>query len=70
MHYEFGERDKGVKRDYDNISSAAKKIVQDALVKGGYLKDDNPNFLAPSTDEFRYVEKPYIRIYITELEDN
>lgn len=69
LHYEFGERNKGVKRDYDNISASARKIVQDAMVKGGYLQDDAPKYLAPSTDEFHYVDKPYIKIYIKELEE-
>lgn len=69
LHYEFGERNKGVKRDYDNIQAAGCKVISDALVKAGVIKDDAPKYLAPSTAEFKYVEKPYIRIYISELEE-
>lgn len=69
LHYEFGERKKGVKRDYDNIQAAACKIISDALVKAGVIHDDAPKYLAPSTAEFHYVDKPYIKIYITEQED-
>ena len=68
LHFEFGERDKGVKRDYDNILASASKIICDGLVKAGVLHDDAPKYLLPSTCEFHYVKEPYINIKITEVE--
>lgn len=67
LHFIFGERQKGVKRDYDNVLAAASKIICDALVKSGVLKDDAPAYLLPSTCEFHYVEKPFIHIQIKEV---
>jgi len=69
IHYVFGERNKGVKRDYDNIQSASLKIIADGLVKAGVLKDDAPKYLAPSTCEFHYVDKPFIKVIIREIEN-
>lgn len=68
LHFEFGERDKGVKRDYDNILASASKIICDGLVKAGVLQDDAPKYLLPSTCEFHYVREPYINIFIREVE--
>lgn len=68
LHFIFGERNKGVKRDYDNILASASKIICDGLVKAGVLKDDSPAYLLPSTCEFHYVEKPFIHIQIKEVE--
>lgn len=67
LHFEFGERNKGVKRDYDNILASASKIICDALVKAGTLQDDSPKYLLPSTSEFHYVDKPYIFVTIKEV---
>ncbi len=68
LHFIFGERNKGVKRDYDNILASASKIICDGLVKAGVLKDDAPAYLLPSTCEYHYVEKPFIHIQIKEVE--
>lgn len=68
LHFVFGEREKGVKRDFDNILAAASKIICDAFVKAGVLKDDSPNYLLPSTCEFHYVKNPFIYVYIKEKE--
>lgn len=68
LHFIFGERNKGVKRDYDNILASASKIICDGLVKAGVLKDDSPAYLLPSTCEYHYVEKPFIHIQIKEVE--
>lgn len=62
----WGERKKGVKRDFDNITSGGKKIINDALVKSGVLKDDSPKYLLPSKDQFVYTDKPYIEVIIRE----
>lgn len=63
-HYTFGEPKKGKKRDYDNISSAARKIINDALVKAHYLEDDNPSYLEYGTNEFVYVDEPFIKVVL------
>ena len=68
LHFIFGERNKGVKRDYDNVLASASKIICDGLVKAGVLKDDAPAYLLPSTCEFHYVEKPFIHIQIKEVD--
>ena len=68
-HYVFCEPKKGQKRDYDNIASAARKIINDALVKSGYLKDDNPEYLEYGTNTFRYDLVPYIKVYLEEKEE-
>jgi hypothetical protein len=65
-HYVFGEPLKGQLRDYDNIVSAGRKIINDALVKSGYLKDDNPHYLKYGTNKIVYVEVPYIKVYLEE----
>lgn len=67
-HYVFGEPNKGQKRDYDNIASAARKIINDALVKSGYIKDDSPTYLEYGTNTFVYTLVPYIKVYLEEKE--
>ena len=62
----WGERKKGVKRDFDNITAGGKKIINDALVKSGVIKDDNPKYLLPSRDQFVYTDSPYIEVTIKE----
>lgn len=67
IHYQFGEPQKGKKRDYSNIRSAAEKIIEDALVKSQTLIDDNPKYLDPSECEFVYTAgKPFIKVTIYE----
>ena len=68
-HYVFAEPLKGHKRDYDNIASAGRKIINDALVKSGYLKDDSPEYLEYGTNTFVYSLVPYIKVYLEEKED-
>lgn len=68
LHYTFGEPKKGNKRDYDNIVAAGRKIINDALVKTGTIKDDSPNYLGYGTNTFEYVDVPYIRVEIEEVE--
>ena len=62
----WGEKNKGTKRDFDNITGGGKKIINDALVKSGVIKDDNPKFLLPSKDSFVYTNEPYIEVRIVE----
>ena len=65
----WGERNKGVKRDFDNITGGGKKIINDALVKSGVIKDDSPKYLLPSRDSFVYTKEPYIEVKIVEEEN-
>ena len=60
------ERNKGVKRDFDNVVSAGRKIINDALVKSGVLKDDNPKYLLYGRNKFEYADEPMIRVIIRE----
>lgn len=70
LHYEFGEKKKGQKRDFDNISACGHKYINDALVKAGVIKDDAPKYMLPSTDSFVYTDgQPYIKITIREVDD-
>lgn len=51
IHFHWVEGNR--KRDYDNIASA-KKFILDAMVKCGKLKDDNRNFVTGFSDTFGY----------------
>ena len=62
----WGERKKGVKRDFDNVVAAGRKIINDALVKNGTLVDDNPKYLLYGRNKFEYVDEPYIKVIIRE----
>lgn len=60
----WGEKIKGPKRDYDNIVSAGRKIINDALVKAQVIKDDSPTYLGYGLNKFMYVEEPFITVKI------
>lgn len=64
----WGEKNKGVKRDFDNVVAAGRKIINDALVKSGTIKDDNPNYLMYGKNKFVYTTIPYVRVEIEEME--
>ena len=66
-HYEFGEPNKGNKRDYDNIVAAGRKIINDALTNTGTIKDDSPEYLGYGTNRFVYTDSPYIAVEIEEV---
>lgn len=68
LNITFGEPKKGNKRDYDNIVAAGRKIINDALVKAGTIKDDSPKYLGYGTNSFEYVDVPFIRVEIEEVE--
>ena len=59
------------KRDLDNISAFAHKVIQDGLVKGGLLENDGWKNIVGFSDEF-FVDKenPRIEIMIREVEAN
>lgn len=64
--YIFYEPKKGQKRDYDNISAAGRKIINDALVKAKVLEDDNPKFLLFGDSKFVYADEPAIEVRLTD----
>ena len=66
-HYTFGEPNKGQIRDYDNISAAARKIINDALVKTSTIKDDKPQYLEFGTSTFVYTDTPFIKVELEEV---
>lgn len=65
MRYTWYERDR--RRDKDNVSGYGRKVIQDALVKGGYLRNDGWNEIAGFSDDFR-VDKSRPRIEV-EIEE-
>lgn len=50
MRYTWYERDQ--RRDKDNVSGYGRKVIQDALVRGGYLPADGWAQIADFTDAF------------------
>jgi Holliday junction resolvase RusA-like endonuclease len=62
IHIRFYEKDK--KRDYDNITSGTKFIL-DALRKAGVIYNDGQSFLFPSTFEYDVdTENPRVHVFI------
>lgn len=51
------------RRDKDNISAFGRKIIQDALVKGGYIRNDGWSDIDGFEDRF-FVDKKNPRIII------
>ena len=69
IYYKFYEENR--KRDLDNISAFAHKVIQDGLVKGGLIQNDGWKNIVGFSDEF-FVDKenPRIEILIREVEAN
>lgn len=65
LHYTFFERDR--RRDHDNVSGFAHKVVQDALVSMGVLDNDGWGEILGDTNDF-LVDKSNPRILI-EIEE-
>lgn len=67
MHYRWYENNS--RRDLDNISSFGRKVIQDALVKSGVLKNDGWKNITGFNDSF-YIDKnnPRIEVEIVEME--
>lgn len=65
LRYHFVEPNR--RRDKDNISAFAHKVIQDALVKEGVLKNDGWDYVAGFTDTFS-VDKGRPRIEVEILE--
>ena len=66
MEYLWVEPNK--RRDKDNISSFGRKVIQDALVSTGVLKDDGWKYVVGFSDRFE-VDKnnPRIEVLIKEI---
>lgn len=68
MYYLWVEKDR--RRDKDNISGYGRKIIQDALVKAGYLKGDGWAHIVGFADEFAVDKKnPRIEVVLEEVQD-
>ena len=56
------------RRDKDNISSFGRKVIQDALVNAGVLKDDGWKHVVGFSDRFEVdKENPRIEVLIKEI---
>ena len=66
MTYKWFEPNR--KRDKDNIAAGGRKIIQDALVEAGVIRNDGWNDIRGFSDEF-YVDKnePRIEVEIEEV---
>lgn len=64
---EWGEKNKGQVRDYDNVVSCGRKYINDACVKLNVIKDDSPYYLDYGNNTFVYTDKPYIAVSIIEV---
>lgn len=63
IHYCFYEPNK--RRDKDNIAGFAHKVIQDALVTTGILKDDAWDYIIGFTDRFAVDRKePHITVIL------
>lgn len=66
MRYTWYEKDR--RRDMDNISSYGRKVIQDALVKGGYLLGDGWEHIVGFADGFAIDKKnPRIEVELVEV---
>lgn len=65
--FTFYEQDR--RRDHDNVSSFARKVIQDALVKSGTLQDDGWDYVTGYMDRFKIdTGKPRIVVEFIEQE--
>lgn len=62
----WGEKKVGQRRDFDNVVAAGRKFINDALIKSGTIKDDNPTYLMYGRNKFVYTDKPFIEVRIIE----
>ncbi len=63
--FTFYEQDR--RRDRDNVSSFARKVIQDALVQCGVLHDDGWDYVTGYLDQFK-VDKKSPRIVVEFIE--
>lgn len=68
IEYRFYEPDR--RRDHDNVSSFAHKVIQDALVSLHILPDDGWDEITGYSDDFFLDKKrPRIEVTIIEMEE-
>lgn len=60
--------EKNNRRDYDNISSAGRKFILDALVASGKLPDDNRKYVRGFSDTFEVGKDYKVTLTINEVE--
>lgn len=65
LYYYFYEPNK--RRDKDNISGFAHKVIQDSLVKEGVLGNDGWDYVKEFYDRF-YIDKKYPRVEVEIVE--
>ena len=66
LMYTFYEPNK--KRDLDNISGFAHKVIQDALVESGVLHNDSWFYIVGFSDDFKIdKDRPRIEVVIKEI---
>lgn len=63
--FEFEWHEKTRRRDKDNVAFA-KKFILDALQIGGWLRNDNNNFVISFTDTFVYDKEQKVVVTIIE----
>lgn len=63
--FTFYEKDR--RRDKDNVSSFARKVIQDALVQSGKLQDDGWDYVTGTMERF-YVDSENPRIVVEFIE--
>lgn len=65
MYYTWVEKDR--RRDKDNIAAFGRKVIQDALVKSGYIKNDGWANVAGFSDAFAIDrDKPRVEAILVE----
>lgn len=68
VYMEYTWYDPNKRRDKDNISSFGRKVIQDALVSTGVLKDDGWKHLVGFSDRFEVDrDNPRIEVLIKEI---
>lgn len=65
MHYLWVEKDR--RRDHDNVSAFGRKVIQDAMVEAGVLRNDGWANIEGFSDRF-LVDKKFPRVEI-EIEE-
>ncbi len=51
--------------DLDNFVGAAKKFMQDAMVKCNFIEDDNVNFIVSNSEKYKGIDRVNPRIEMT-----
>ncbi len=65
INYTFYEENR--KRDLDNVSGFFHKVFQDALVRAGFIENDNWNYIVGFSDKF-FVDKAVPRVVVEIVE--